>query len=89
MDLKQRSLVAQGVAAFQAAVSAKKETVVPRPSQSPTKIIQGERYGEHSSPDLMEAYINRDVVSKGNHGQISQASRTPPHFCQKRCSYPP
>ncbi|XP_028399597.1 epidermal growth factor receptor kinase substrate 8-like isoform X2 [Dendronephthya gigantea] len=51
----------QGVAAFQAAVAAKKETPVPRPSQSPTKIIQGERYGEHSSPDLMEAYINRDV----------------------------
>ena len=63
MDLKQRSLVAQGVAAFQAAVAAKKEVPIPRPSQSPTKIIQGERYGEHSSPDLMEAYINRDVVS--------------------------
>ena len=61
MDLKQRSLVAQGVAAFQAAVAAKKEPVVPRPSQSPTKII-GDRYGDHSSPDLMEAYINRDVV---------------------------
>ncbi|CAB4024901.1 epidermal growth factor receptor kinase substrate 8-like [Paramuricea clavata] len=51
----------KGVAAFQAAVAAKKEVPVPRPSQSPTKIIQGERYGEHSSPDLMEAYINRDV----------------------------
>ena len=65
MDLKQRSLVAQGVAAFQAAVAAKKEPAVPRPSQSPTKII-GERYGDHSSPDLMEASINRDVVSTLN-----------------------
>ena len=64
MDLKQRSLVAQGVAAFQAAVATKNETPVPRPSQSPTKIIHGEKYGDQSSPDLMEAYINRDVVSK-------------------------
>jgi hypothetical protein len=63
MDLKQRSLVAQGVAAFQAAVATKRETPVARPSQSPTKIIQGDKYGDHSSPDLMEAYINRDVVS--------------------------
>ena len=63
LDLKQRSLVAQGVAAFTAAV-AHKEKNVPRPPSSPTKVIHGEKYGEISSPELMEAYINRDVVRK-------------------------
>ena len=63
-DLRQRSLVAQGVAAFSAAVAHKMENNVPRPPSSPTKVIHGERYGEVSSPDLMEAYINRDVVRR-------------------------